>query len=241
MLGKDFIKKSVTIIATFAVMCVYSTVALALPKDIKGEITVIGQVSVNGQTAVSNLTIASGSTITTGADSSATIILGKAGRVEVLADSSIMLKFDEGSIVGVLSAGKVRVTHSTGIATTIATKEATVIADAGQSNAFAVEIECSHVHVETTTGLVTMRSGNTDKQIAAGTSESAGNPAQTGCPPCKRPGGTPAPFPVAGLGTGALVALLLAAAGGVGTAIAVGSNGSSTSTGGGTTVTSPVR
>lgn len=238
MLGKNSFRKSITVLTAVAVWCVYSMVAFAASPDTTGEISVIGQVTVNGQPAVSNSTVVSGSTIATGANSSAIVSLGKTGRVELAADSNITLKFANNSIVGVLSSGKARVSNSAGVATTITTKDAAVIADAGQANSFAVQVECSHTHVDTVSGLVTMRSGSNDKQIAAGTDAVAGNLSQTGCQPCLRPNSAP---PVATLGLGALpiVAILLAAAGAVGAAVLLGSNNETTTTGGGTIVVSP--
>jgi hypothetical protein len=191
MLGKNCFRKITTSLTAAAVLCVYSMVGLAATKDLTGEITVTGQVSVNGQSAVSNSTIISGSTIVTGADSSAVISLGKIGRIEVLADSNIVLNFSDSGIVGILGSGKARVSDSAGISTTITTKDATVIADAAQANNFVVEVECSHTHVDTTSGLVTMREGSSDKQVAAGTTATAGNLSQTGCKPCLRPDSAP--------------------------------------------------
>lgn len=241
MLSK-LLKKSVTIVTTIAIWSVYSMVALAAPKDITGEISVSGQVTINGQNAVSNSSVASGSTIITGANSTATISLGKVGKVELSPDSSVMLKFNDNSITGVLSAGDVRVSNSIGIAATITTKDATVIADAGQTNNFEVGVECSHTHVNSFIGLVTMRSGTTDKQIAAGTDGVAGNPSQAGCKPCIRPGGATAPLPIAGLGIGALAAILLGIGGAVvGGVVLTGKGGDGTTIGGGVVVVSPVR
>ena len=239
MLGKNKIHKSITLLTAVAVWCVYSMVAFAVTKDVTGEITVNGQVTVNGQAAVSNSTIVSGSTIVTGSNSSAIVSLGKAGRVELGADSSLTLKFSDNSITGILSQGKARVSNSAGVATTFTTKDATVIADAGQANSFAVEVECSHSHVDTTSGLVTMRTGNTDKQVSAGTTATAGNLSQPGCQPCLRPGSAK-PVPVLGLSTGALAAILAAVAAGVGAAIFLGDNGDVTLDGS-TTVISPNR
>jgi hypothetical protein len=198
MLGKNFIRKIITSFTAFAILCVYSMVVLAVPKDGMAEITVTGQVTVNGQTAVSNSTIVSGSTIVTGANSSAVISLGKSGRVEVLADSNLVLNFSASGIVGILSAGKARISNAPGVAATITTKDATVIADAGQADTFLVEVECSHSHVDTATGIVTMREGASDRQVAAGTSATAGNLSQTGCKPCLRPDSAP-PVRVGGL------------------------------------------
>ena len=215
MLGKNF-RKITTSFTAAAVLCVYSMVGLAATKDLTGEISVVGQVSVNGQTAVSNSTIISGSTIVTGADSSAIISLGKTGRIEVLANSNIVLNFSDTNIVGILSSGKARVANAAGVATTITTKDATVIADVAQADNFTLEVECSHTHVDTTAGLVTMREGTSDKQVAAGTSATAGNLAQTGCKPCLRPDSAP-PVRVAGWPW-----LILLAAGVAGAAILLG-------------------
>ena len=237
MLSKNLIHKSFTLLTAFAFLCVSSMVALAAPKDITGDITVSGSVSVNGQAVVSNSTIVSGSSIVTGDGSTAVISLGKTGRVELLANSNITLKFNDIGITGILSEGKVRVSNSAGVATTITTKDAAILADAGQANSFAVEVECSHTHVDTLSGLVTMRTGNNDKQVAAGTDAVAGNLSQTGCQPCIRPG---LDVPVANIGTLPLLAILLAAAGGVGTAIIFGTD-SDTTTGGGTVVVSTIR
>ena len=237
MLSKNLIQKSVTLMTAVAFWCVSSMVALAAPKDITGDITVSGQVTVNGQSIVSNSTVVSGSSIVTGDNSTAVISLGKTGRVEVLANSNITLKFNDTGITGILSEGKARVSNAAGVATTITTKDATVLADSGQANSFAVEVECSHTHVDTISGLVTMRSGTNDKQVAAGTDAVAGNLSQTGCKPCLRPGPD---VPVASIGALPLLAILLAAAGGVGAAIILGSS-TDVTTGGGTVVVSTIR
>jgi hypothetical protein len=197
MLITNCFRKLITSFTAVAVLCVSSSFALAAGKDLTGEITVTGQVTVNGQSAVSNATIISGSTVVTGPDSNAVISLGKAGRVEVLADSNVVLNFSDSSIVGMISTGKARVSNAVGVAATITTRDTTVVADSSQSDSFMVEVECSHTHVDTTAGQVTMREGATDKQIAAGTSATAGNLAQTGCKPCLRPNSAP-PVPVGG-------------------------------------------
>ena len=235
MLGKNTSRKFFTLITVAAVWCVYSMVALAMPVDQAGEITVTGQVTVNGQAAVSNSTILSGAVVETGANSSAVVSLGKLGRVEILADSNLTLNFTAGSIVAILQTGKARVSSSAGVATTVTTKDATVIADSGQADNFLVEVECSHTHVDTATGLVTMRVGSNDKQVAAGTTAVAGNLSQPGCKPCLRPGSAPETAVVG------LPWLILLAAGVAGVAIWLGTGHGNTHTGGGVIVVSPTR
>jgi hypothetical protein len=242
MLGKNWTRKSLAILTTFAVWSVFTMVAFAAPKDLTAEISVTGQVTVNGNPTTVNSTIGSDSTITTGANSSAVVSLGKLGRVELQADSSVQLKFSDSTIVAILSAGKVRVSNASGVAATVTTKDAAIIGDIAQANTFDVEVECSHTHAETIAGLVTMRSGSNDKQVAAGSGSIAGNLEQSGCQPCKRPGGTPGAFPVAGLGAGALAAIIIGAIGAAGAAIFFGgSNGTDVTSGGGTVVVSPNR
>ena len=191
MLGKNIFRKFVSSLTAIAVLCVYSSWVMALPTVASGEISVNGQVTVNGQTAVSNSTIVSGSTIVTGPNSSAVVSLGKTGRIEILADSNLVLNFSDNSIVGTLSSGKVRVANAAGVAATIATKDATTMADTAQANTFVVEAECSHTHVDAAAGFVTLREGANDRQVAAGTSATAGNLAQTGCRQCLRPDSAP--------------------------------------------------
>lgn len=245
MLGTSTIQKSITFFTAVALLCVYSLTVFAAPAGDMGEITVTGTVTNNGQPVVSGSTITSGSTIVTGTNSSAIINLGENGRVEILSDSTLTLKFNSNSIVGMLDSGKIRVSSKAGIATSFTTKNSTVIADAGQSNTFSIDVgcgdtaRCTQTFVETTTGLVTLRSGTTDKQVAAGTDASIGNPSQTGCQPCLRPGGGSPPA-IAGIGTGALVALLIGAAGAVGAAIYLGGK-KDVDLGGGVVVVSPNR
>lgn len=239
MLGTNKIRKTITVMTAVAVWCVYSTVALAAPGDITGEITVTGQVTVNGQAAVSNSTIATGATVNTAKGSSAVVSLGKLGRVEMSEDSGMTLKFSEGSIIAMMSSGKARFMNNAGVATTVATKNATILASTAQANSFAVEVECSHTHVDTASGSVTMREGTSDKQVAAGTSATAGDLSQAGCQPCMRPG-SGAPVPIAGIGTAGLVLILLGAAGAAGAAILLGGD-NEIDIGGGGTVISPVR
>ena len=234
MLGTHSFRKAITSFTAVAVLLTYSSFALAATKDVTGEITVTGQVTVNGQPAVSNSTIISGSTIVTSEGSSAVVSLGKTGRIEVLEGSNMVLNFSDNSIVGIMSSGKARVSNAAGVATTITTKDATVIADAGQNNNFVVEVECSHTHVDTTSGVVTMREGSSDKQVAAGTSATAGNLSQTGCKPCLRPDSAP---PVRFGGPWWLV---LVAAGVAGAAILLG-NQNDTTIDGNTIIVSPNR
>lgn len=224
-------------------MSLYSTVTLAAGDT--AVITTSGSVTVNGQPAVSNSTIGSDSTITTGENSSAVISMGSNGKVELLANSSVSLKFSDNSFVVMMTSGKIRVLNSAGISSTVTTKSATVIGDTGQANSYTVDVGCGDIaactqtFVTTVNGLVTLRNGNTVKQVAAGTDASSGSASQTGCKPCYRPGSAP-PTPVLGIGSGALAAILIAAAGVGVAALFLGGDNDVVLDGNGTVV-SPIR
>lgn len=230
--------KSASLFTLMAILSTFSMAALAVTAPAAGEITATGQVAVNGTPAVSGSTVLSGSVISTGENSAATINLGSAGRFELLANSSVTLNFSAGEITAVMSTGKARVMNNAGVATTVTTKDAAILADAVQASSFDVEIECSHTHVDTFAGAVTMRSGTNDKMVAAGTNASVGNPNQAGCAPCYRPDSSV--VPVASIGSMPVTAILLLIGGAIGTAVYVGQRGDST-TSGTATVISPAR
>ncbi len=222
MVRKNIIHKLITLGTLTAVWCLFSMVALAVPTDPTGVITITGQVMVNGQPAVSNSTIMSGATVTTAIGSRATVSLGKLGRVEVQEDSSLSLRFTDGDVIAMLDSGTVRVSANSGIGSTVTTKNATFVGDAGQADNFVVLAECSHSHVDTTSGIVTMKQAGSSQQVVAGTTAVAGNLVQTGCKPCIRPDKSNASAP-SHLGW-----LLLLAAGAAGVGIYLGTRGDST-------------
>jgi hypothetical protein len=88
-----------------------------------------------------------------------------------------------------------------------------------------------------------MRANGEDKRVAAGTDAMAGNLSQTGCKPCIRPNPNgSASLPTLGLGSGALLGLLLAAGAAVGAAVFLAQRGEGDVTNqGGVIVVSPTR
>ncbi len=238
MISRTWSRKSIAFCLAIAVLSVYSMVSLAAPgqQGPAGELSVSGKVTVNGQSAISGATVFSDSTIVTGPNSSATVSLGKLGRLELLPGTTLKLSFTDNSISGMLDSGRMQVSVPQGIATSFSTKDATVVSDTTQADVFTIDLECGNTIVATQTGKTELRAGDRTQQVAAGQDAAAGT-AQPGtrCTRLKTEG-------MKGLSGGALAALLLAAGGAVAAAIIAGlSENNDLNFGGTVTVVSPTK
>jgi phage baseplate assembly protein gpV len=238
MISRTWSRKSIAFCVAVATLSVYSMVTLAAPgqKAPSGELSVSGQVTINGQAAISGATVFSDSVVATGANSSATISLGKLGRVELFPNSSVKLSFSDSNISGALDAGRVQVSTLAGTSAIVTTKDGSAVADARQAAAFMVDVECGNTIVASQAGSVELRAGGNAKAVAAGTSESAGEP-QPGSR-CTRLTRTDT---FGHLHGGALAALLLAAGGAIAAAIFASRQNNDLNFGGSVTVISPTK
>jgi len=78
-----------------------------------------GTVTVNGQPAALGMAIPSGAGITTGQNSSAVVSLGKLGRVEATAETTMTLSYTRQSITITLSRGSVNISARPGVNVTV--------------------------------------------------------------------------------------------------------------------------
>ena len=221
MISRTWSRKAIAFCIAVAVLSVYSMVALATPgqKGPSGELSVSGQVTVNGRAAISGATILSDSVVATGPNSSATITLGKLGRLELFPNTTAKVSFMEANISALLEAGRIQVSTLEGVSAIVTTKDGAAVADARQAAIFTVDIECGNTIVASQGGLVELRAGGKTKPVAVGTSESAGDPQPgTRCTRLTRPD------TFGHLSGGALAALLLAAGGAIAVALIAATN-----------------
>lgn len=176
MIKKTWSRKFVAISVAAAVLSMYSMLTLATTSARSGELSVIGEVSVNGQKVTSGGTIFSGSAIVTAKDSSAIVSLGKLGRIELSANTSLKLNFADNAIVGVLDSGRARVSTPTGVSVNLTTKDGSVVVDGTQATVFTVSSLKGITSVGTESGVAELKSGTTVTHIAAGESGNAGTP-----------------------------------------------------------------
>ena len=120
MNSKVWIRKALSMCLVVATLATYSMVALAGSERVAGELSVSGKivngetpfVKVNGEAAQSGRSIFSSSTIATPENASATVNIGRVGKIELAPNTTLALSFDERGINGDLLAGRVTVLNS---------------------------------------------------------------------------------------------------------------------------------
>lgn len=125
-----------------------TTIAGALPNTnvvrddtaLKGQLLVNGSVTLNGKHVITGTTVLNDSRISVACTSgnSATINLGKLGRLELAAGAQMVVRFSEGLISGELIAGKAIVNNATGVRVAINTPEGLSAADGKEAAALSV-------------------------------------------------------------------------------------------------------
>jgi phage baseplate assembly protein gpV len=236
MTSKTWSRKPLAALLAVAVWSVYSMVVLAAPgTKASGELLVSGQVMVDGQKVFSGGTLFTDSTITTTEQSNASVNISKLGRVQLSPNSSLRISFDEKSLTALLETGTATVATLAGITVNITTKDGTVVVDGSKATSFTVTASRGRTTLVTQTGMAELRSGGSVKQVAAGSSASAGtpNPQDKDCPT--------GDCPDLGLSGGALAALLLAIGGAVAAVIWALNHNNDLNFGGTVVVVSPTK
>jgi ferric-dicitrate binding protein FerR (iron transport regulator) len=177
MTSKTWSRKFVAVVAAVAVLSVYSMVVLATPgAKASGVLSVSGQVTVNGQRVIAGGTLFSDSTISTADQSTASVSIGKLGRVELAPNSNLRLSFADNSLNAMLETGSARISTLAGITVNLTTKDGAVVVDGSQATSFTVNASHGRTSLSTESGLAELRTAGSVKQVAAGESANAGMP-----------------------------------------------------------------
>jgi len=164
---RSLLSRAVASSLVVSFLCVQATISFASPatRVISAELTVSGQaargekpyVLVNGEEAFSGRTFFSNRNIATTETTSATISLGRLGRIDLAPSSSLNLEFSEGRIAGVLSAGSVSVVSSEGVSVKIDTPDDSVTNSENSPSRFTVAVVEGRTGVAVQSG--TLRNG----------------------------------------------------------------------------------
>jgi hypothetical protein len=174
MISNTLIRKFVSVWVAAAVLMVYSIVITATPTVRTGSLSVVGEVTVDGQKVISGSTFFSDSTIVTALNSSAILSLGRLGRIELLANSSLNLTLGDNGITGTMYSGRGRISTPAGVAVNIVTRDGAVKVDGKQATSFNVNTENVSTFVATESGLAELKSGEVVNEVAAGENGVAG-------------------------------------------------------------------
>src|SRR4028119_2134233 len=179
-----WVRKTIATTLASAVLMTSSMFALATPGNQPqlAELIVSGAPadgdipfgSVNGERAFSGRTIQSSTTITTPSTSSATINLGKLGRVEIAPNSNFVLNFSEKGISGNLVSGNVRVVGNDNSENSIQTKDSVVVANQAGDKAFTVNALDNATSVTSESGVVAFNSNGKSPTVNAGQTQTSG-------------------------------------------------------------------
>lgn len=147
MNSKNWTRKALSACLMVALLATFSMVALANTEKIAGELIVNGtstaQVTVNGEIAQTGRSIFSASTVTTPENATATLNLGKAGKIELAPNSTLTVNFDQNSINGSLTSGTATVIGSADSTAVINTLNGAVSNATANSSTFTVNAEAT--------------------------------------------------------------------------------------------------
>jgi hypothetical protein len=136
-------------------------------QPLAGEIIVSGNktgdqplVTLNGENALSGRTFQTAGTVATSETGSATINMGKLGRVSLSPNSSLSLVLAENSISGELTAGKMQVFNKDGVTVSIKTPDNQVTNDAAKAD-FTVDLTSGTTVASATSGNAFFNSNGT--------------------------------------------------------------------------------
>jgi hypothetical protein len=193
-----------------------------------GELSVRGNVTLNGVAAISGATVFSGGTIRTAENGSATVNLGRLGRVELAPNSELVVNYSADNIGGALRAGRVTVNAPGGVGISVMTADGNAVADGSRAAAVTVDVSCGATRVAASRSDVKVTSGSRTEYVAAGQEVAVG--AQAQAPRCTRLVATAAAAGGAGTGlsAGAIAALIIAGVGGAVAGIVAASQSDST-------------
>ena len=179
MIKKTWCRNVVAILTAVAILSVCATPTWAMPGLHGAELSVFGEVALNGQKAISGVTIFSECLIATAPGSSASVSLGKLGRIELSANTKLRLSFSANSITGLLVAGRARFSTPADVSLDLTTPDGSVRVAGSQATSLVVNAEDGNTSVSTETGQAELRSDNLTTTIAAGEIGAAGSTQST--------------------------------------------------------------
>jgi hypothetical protein len=199
-------------VGSFYTLVTTSALAQTAPQA-AGELSVTGPVTINGTAAISGATVFNDSRVKTAKNGTATINLGKFGRIELAPDTEMTVRFSETTVGGNLLGGRAVVSTPVGVGIAVATADGTAVSDGKQAAVLTVDVTCGNTRVASSRSDAKVTSGNKVEYVAAGQEVAVGTQAAGQGSRCTRLSAAGATG-VGGLSAGAIAALVIAGVGG---------------------------
>jgi hypothetical protein len=135
---------------------------------ITGDMWISGDVSLNNVPATSGVTVFNNSQIKTTRNSSATVNLGKLGRVKLEPESEVRLQFSSDLIEGVQGLGLMAVSANKGIKAKVMTPHVLVESNGAELGLISVEVNREYTCVVVNRGTATLTSNRKITQLKQG-------------------------------------------------------------------------
>jgi hypothetical protein len=135
---------------------------------IAGDLWLTGAVTLNGTSVSSGIAVFNNSQVKTSRGSSATVNLGKLGRIKLEPESEMVLQFDNGLIGGNQIAGLTAISANKGIKSKISTPHVLVEGDGAEVSLVSIDVKPEYTCIVVNRGSVRFTSGPRIATLRAG-------------------------------------------------------------------------
>lgn len=135
---------------------------------VTGDLWVTGSVMLNNSLATSGIAVFNNSQIKTTGSSSATVNLGKLGRIKLEPDAEMLLQFSGNVIGGNQKSGLIAVSANQGVKTKVITPQVLIESDGSQVGLVSIEVKPEWTCVMVNRGGATLSSGRKVTQLTQG-------------------------------------------------------------------------
>lgn len=135
---------------------------------VAGDLWLTGAVTMNGTAVTSGMTVFNNSQVKTARSSSATVNLGKLGRIKLEPESEMVLQFDNSLIGGNQLAGLAAISANKGIRSKVTTPHVLVEADGTEMGLVSVDVKPEYTCVVVNRGNVRLTAGQKVSYLSQG-------------------------------------------------------------------------
>lgn len=167
IVSPSLLKRGVLYVLVLTNAFVFSSISPTAQR-LAGDLWLTGAVTLNGTSVASGMTVFNNSQIKTARASSATVNLGKLGRIKVEPESEMILQFGNGLIGGNQLAGLTAISANKGIKARISTPHVLLEADGAEVSLVSIDVKPEYTCVVVNRGSVKLTARQTVSTLRQG-------------------------------------------------------------------------